>query len=164
VPAVVGTATMGAMADASARPPVADILEVPHGAGLAGLEGDRLAGVERAAAADGDDAVMPARAIDGDAVVDVPPLRVRLDLREERGRQAALLQQFHDLGQQRQLREAGVGDDQRARDAGRAAGVGQFLQASDAEPDGGRVAPVGAEMAIGVGRGGHRRRSQMISK
>ena len=43
-----------------AGPPVADVLEVPHRPGLAGHEGDDLAGIERRAAAEGDDAVMPA--------------------------------------------------------------------------------------------------------
>jgi hypothetical protein len=41
-----------------AGPPVADILEIPHGAGLAGLEGDQLAEVQRRAAAERDHAVM----------------------------------------------------------------------------------------------------------
>ena len=59
VPAVVGTATIGAMAsEFGARPPVADVLEIPDGPRLAGLEGDQLAEVERRAAAEGDDAVM----------------------------------------------------------------------------------------------------------
>jgi hypothetical protein len=61
VPAVVGTATIGRDAlGVGAGPPVADILEIPHRARLAGHEGDDLARIERRAAAEGDDAVMPA--------------------------------------------------------------------------------------------------------
>ena len=41
-----------------ARPPVADILEIPDRPRLPGLEGDQLAEVERRAAAECDDAVM----------------------------------------------------------------------------------------------------------
>ena len=41
-----------------ARPPVADILEIPHRPRLPGHEGDDLAGIERRAAAESDDAVM----------------------------------------------------------------------------------------------------------
>ena len=48
-----------------ARPPVADILEIPERPRLPGHEGDDLAGIERRAAAEGDDAVM------------LPPLRRR---------------------------------------------------------------------------------------
>jgi hypothetical protein len=47
-------------------PPILLVLEIPKRPALARLEGDRLADVEGAAAAEGDDAVMPARAIDRD--------------------------------------------------------------------------------------------------
>ncbi len=78
VPAVVGTATIGAIASAvGARPPVADILEIPDRPGLAGLEGDQLAEIERRAAAEGDDAVMLALLEHGDAGVEVGADRVR---------------------------------------------------------------------------------------
>ncbi len=43
-----------------ARPPVADILEIPERPGLPGHEGDDLAGIEARAAAEGDDPVMAA--------------------------------------------------------------------------------------------------------
>ena len=63
VPAVVGTATIGRDAvGVGARPPVADVLEIPHRPRLAGHEGDHLAGIERRAAAEGDHAVMLAGA------------------------------------------------------------------------------------------------------
>jgi hypothetical protein len=59
VPAVVGTAMIGCDAvGVGACPPVADILEIPHGTGLAAHEGQRLAKVEAAATAKGDDAVI----------------------------------------------------------------------------------------------------------
>src|SRR5256885_16404165 len=44
-----------------ARPPVADILEVEHRAGLAVHEGDQLAGIERRAAAERHHTVVAAR-------------------------------------------------------------------------------------------------------
>ena len=43
-----------------ARPPIADILEVPQRPALPGHEGDDLAGVEARAAAEGDNPVMTA--------------------------------------------------------------------------------------------------------
>ena len=62
VPAVVGTAIdrRDALADRRAVQPVADILEIPHRPALAGHEGDHLADIQRAAAAEGDDAVVAA--------------------------------------------------------------------------------------------------------
>ena len=61
VPAVVGSATIGAMRfGVGARPPVADVLEVPQRSRLPRHEGDELADIERRAAAEGDDAVMAA--------------------------------------------------------------------------------------------------------
>ena len=56
-----------------ARPPVADILEIPDRPRLPGHEGDELAGIEAAAAAEGDDAVMLA------GLEDVRRRAVRLD-------------------------------------------------------------------------------------
>ncbi len=57
----------GDLVGVGARPPIADILEIPHWAGLPGHEGDHLAGIEAGAAAEGDDAVMAAFAEGGDA-------------------------------------------------------------------------------------------------
>ena len=51
-----------------ARPPVADILEIPHRPGLRLHEGDAFADVERRAAADRDDPVMAAGFVGRDAV------------------------------------------------------------------------------------------------
>ena len=67
-----------------AGPPVADILEIPHGAGLPRHEGDHLAGIERGAAAEGDDAVVLTGLQGLEAPVDVGLDRIRLDVREDR--------------------------------------------------------------------------------
>ena len=63
-----------------ARPPVADVLEIPQRPGLAGHEGDQLAGVERRAAAERDDAVMAAGLERGDAGGDVGLDRIWFDV------------------------------------------------------------------------------------
>ncbi len=47
----------------------------------------------------------------------------------------------------RQLGEAGIGDEQGAGDAGGPAGIGKFLDAARAEADGSRVAPIGGRCA-----------------
>ena len=63
VPAVVGTATIGAMPFGSARVHQSPTSSKSHiGRVWPGHEGDQLAGIERRAAAEGDDAVMLARA------------------------------------------------------------------------------------------------------
>ena len=69
-------------------PVVADVLEVPDRLGLAGHEGDGLAGVQAAAAAEGDDAVMAAGLEGLDPVLDVLADRVGFDVAEQAGRQA----------------------------------------------------------------------------
>ena len=85
VPAVVGTATTGAMpAGIGAGPPIADVLEVPERAGLARHEGHDLARVERRSAAEGDDAVVAARAVGAQPRFDVAQGRVASDAAEQR--------------------------------------------------------------------------------
>ena len=85
VPAVVGTATTGAMpAGFGARPPVADVLEIPQRASLPRHECHDLAGVERRAAAEGDDAVVIAGAVGSQARLDVAAGRVAPDGAEQR--------------------------------------------------------------------------------
>ena len=85
VPAVVGTPIVGRHArDVHARVPVLAILEIPDRPRLPDHQRDRLAGVERAAAAERDDAVVrPPAAIRRDAVRDVGFDRVRLDVGED---------------------------------------------------------------------------------
>ena len=120
VPAVVGTATIGAMpVGVGARPPVADILEIPHRPRLAGHEGDDLAGIERRAAAEGDDAVMAARAKAASAGLDVGLDRVAAARRRtsppaarRRSRLSSAVAIIGSVG------EARIGDEQRPRDAG----------------------------------------------
>ena len=73
-----------------ARPPVADILEVPHRPRLAGHEGDRLGGVDARAAAPGDHAVMLAGAQHCDAGFDVARDRIGLHVAEQRDLEPAL--------------------------------------------------------------------------
>ena len=61
VPAVVGTATMGAMAaGVGTSPPIANVFKVPDWPRLPRHEGDHFAKVEAGAAAKGDDAVVAA--------------------------------------------------------------------------------------------------------
>ena len=98
VPAVVGTATTGAILSAiGARPPVADILEIPERPGLPGHEGDDLAGVEARAAAEGDDPVMIAGAEGGDAGLDVGLDRVGLYVGEHATGSPASFEQVERL-------------------------------------------------------------------
>src|SRR5919112_43461 len=86
VPAGGGTAMIGRVPLGAPRgPPLPDILELPHGAGLARHEGDDLAGVERRSAAEGHDAVMHTGLEGFETLVDICLDRVRLDVREDRG-------------------------------------------------------------------------------
>ena len=90
VPAVVGTATLGAMAvRIGTGPPVAHVLKLPDRTGLAGHEGDHLAEVQRRAAAEGDDAVMVACAVGGDASIEVLLGGIGVDPSEGRAAEAA---------------------------------------------------------------------------
>ena len=148
VPAVVGTATIGAIRlGVGARPPVADILEIPDRPLLPGHEGDELADIEPAAAAEGDDAVMPA------GLEDVRRRAVRLvstGLGCTSEKMPGVSPPFaHDVERARgdvELREARIGDEQRLHDARGLAGLGKLGDAARAEADGGRVAPVGDEL------------------
>ena len=147
VPAVVGTATIGAIAvGIGARPPVADILEIPHRPGLSGLEGDQLAEIERRAAAEGDDAVMLALREGGDAGGEVGLDRVGLDVGKHRMRHLGVGEDLQRARDDRQPGKAGIGDEQRPLDAGRGKRVRQFGDAARAEADGGRVVPFGNEL------------------
>ncbi len=78
VPAVVGTATIGAMPPGSARcrpgrrcPPVPDVFEVPQRPRLPGHERDQLAGIQRRTAAEGNHAIVGAGAVGAEAIFDV---------------------------------------------------------------------------------------------
>ena len=119
VPAVVGTATIGAiLSGIGARPPVADILEIPDRARLPGHEGDDLAGIEARAAAEGDDAVMAAGAEHGDAGFDIRSTGLGCTSENiATGSPASFSRPRARLGDG-QLGEARIGDEQRALDAG----------------------------------------------
>ena len=91
VPAVVGTATIGAMPFGSARVHQSPTSSKSHiGRVCPAMKAIDLAGVERRAAAEGDDAVVPAGAQRLEAGLDIGRDRVGLDSREDgRGRPAA---------------------------------------------------------------------------
>jgi hypothetical protein len=117
VPAVVGTATIGAMLVGSARVHQSPtILEIPHRPRLPRHEGDQLADVEARAAAEGDDAVMPpARK----AATPASTLAASdwVDVGEHR-RHARILEELQRLRRDRQADQPGIGDEQRPIDAG----------------------------------------------
>ena len=127
------------------RPPVADILVIPDGPGLARHEGDHLAKVEARTAAEGDDPVMPARLVDLQPGGKVLLVRVRVDIGEDRAAKPGGLHDIQRRGGDRQVAQAPVGDQQRALHAGLCAGLGQFCNAACAEFDRGRVGPVSGE-------------------
>src|SRR6185437_16540246 len=79
-----------------ARPPIADVFEVPYRPRLRLHEGDAFADVERRAAADGDDAVMAAGLVGGDPGGEIGLRRVRLDVAEHRRLEARRSQPFDD--------------------------------------------------------------------
>ena len=116
VPAVVGTATTGAIAiSVRAHPIVADVLEIPDRALLPGHERDELAGIERRAATKGDDAVMAVAAVNVDFRNDVGLDRVGTDGTEQASLQSRLGKRRHSVLHHRGDREIRVGDDERPR-------------------------------------------------
>ena len=128
-----------------AGPPVAHVLEVPDRAGLAGHEGDHLAQIQRRAAAEGDDAVMAARAVGGDAGIEVLLGGIGVDLGEDRAAEPALIQNVESPLSHRQRRQAAVGHEERPLDVGVGAGGRQLRDAACAEADGGGIGPVGGK-------------------
>ena len=107
VPAVVGTATIGAMhACVGARPPVADVLEVEHRARLALHEGDQLAGIERRAAAERHHAVMAAGLEGRDAGREIGLDRIGLHVGEQLRRHAGGGERLHRLRGHRHFGDA----------------------------------------------------------
>ena len=115
--------------------------EVPQRPLLPGHEGDRLAGVERAAAADRDDPVVATIAVGGEPGLDRRPDRIGPHRGEKAGAKVGALQVLdrprHDIeaGQSR------IGDDQRPRDAGPTTGRGEPANAAGSEHDMGREVP-----------------------
>ena len=130
-----------------ARPPVADILEVPDRARLAGLEGDQLAEIERRAAAEGDDAVMLALLEHGDAGGEVGIDRVRPSPRKTR--HAGILASSRIFSVEATTgslaRPGSVTKSGRLMPAA-ASASGSSLMRPGAEADGGRVVPFGDQL------------------
>ena len=77
-----------------------------------------LADIHARAAAEGDHAVMAARPIGGEAVVEVLQRRIAVDLGEDRDRHVGLLQDVERPGDDRQIDQPRIGDEERPRDAG----------------------------------------------
>ena len=100
-----------------ARPPVADILEIPHRPGLPGHEGDDLARVEPRAAAKGDHPVMPARAQHCNARFHIGRHRVRLDLGKQPDLDPGVAQQRQHALRHRQVGQPRIGHQQRPHNA-----------------------------------------------
>jgi hypothetical protein len=91
-----------------ARPPIADILEIPQWAALPGRKRDDLARVEARAAAEGDDAVMFSGAEGDDAGFDVSLDRVRLNVGEHGDRKPRLFEKAERLLRDRELGKARI--------------------------------------------------------
>ena len=96
VPAVVGMVTMGGTFGPMKLPAVDRVVVVDERPLVRDLERDELARVERRAAADRDDALRAVRPVRGDAVEHVLFDRVRVDLVEDRRRDAGRLEQAAD--------------------------------------------------------------------
>ncbi len=123
------------------RPPVADVLEVPERSLLSRHEGNDLACIERGTPAEGDDAVVAARTVGGEAGEHVAARGVTAHGAEER-RCGQSRERTPDHGR---IDEPLVGHDERASDAGARARRGQFGDAAGPRPDRGRVVPVAAQ-------------------
>ena len=120
VPAVVGTATIGAMPAGSARVHQSPTSSKSHiGRVWPRMKATTLPAVERRAAAEGDDAVVAAVAQRREAGGDVRLGRVRLHVGEDRGvagrRRRSTPSARAVIGS---VDEAGVGDEERPGDAG----------------------------------------------
>ena len=128
-----------------ARPPIADILEVPHRTPLARHERDQLADIETRAAAERDHTVMSAGPVGGDAGGEVLLARVRIDVGEHRPAQPGRIQEIEHPGRDRQRRQPAIRHQQGPRDAGYSTRFAELADATGAEPDGRRIAPVGRQ-------------------
>jgi hypothetical protein len=125
-------------------PPILLVLEIPERPILSRHEGDHLADVERAAAAERDDAVVTAVGKGGEAELDIGPDRIRVKAREQAGGETGRLVARERLADHRQLGEARIGDQQRPLQAELAAGRRQLGDPAGPEADRGRIVPVGA--------------------
>jgi hypothetical protein len=125
-----------------ARPPVADILEIPYRAGLASHESHAFAEIEARAATECDDTVMTAILVGLDPGGEVLVVRVGVDIGEDRPAKTTRFENVECILRDRHRREAAIGDQQRLLHAQRLAMIGEFLDAARAHLDQGGVAPV----------------------
>ena len=118
-----------------ARPPVADVLEVPDRPGLPGHERDQLADIERRAAAERDDAVMAVPALSRDPARCWPrpgwPAWTLSKISIREARRSDMRGAAFALSTASAERPGSV-TKQRTLDAGRLAGIGEF---ADPGPD-----------------------------
>jgi hypothetical protein len=84
-----------------------------------------------------------------DARFDVSLDRVRLNVGKQCDRKPRVFEKPERLLRDRKLGKPRISHEQRPRDAGGTAGVGEFLDATGAEANGGRVAPIGGRCAHG---------------
>ena len=127
------------------RPPVADILEIPHRTGLPGHERHQLSRVQRRAAAKRHDSVVPARAKRLHPGLQIALVGIGIDLAEHAAPQTGGVEQIEGAGRHRQLRQRPVGDQQRRADSGLGAGLGQLGDPAGPESDRGGIGPVSGE-------------------
>ncbi|KAG1252578.1 hypothetical protein G6F65_017861 [Rhizopus arrhizus] len=127
-----------------ARIVVAAILEVPQRPLLARHQRNRLGCVQRRAATESDDAVMPALLVRRHAIFDIAARRVALDLVEEAALQACLAAGAHGVAHHRQCGKAGIRDKQGPPHTEFGAPIGKLLDAAGARLDGGGKVPVDA--------------------
>ena len=121
--------------DVHARVPVLAIFEIPDRARLPDHQCNCFAGVERAAAAERDHAIVRTAPICRHAVRDVRLHRVCLQVGEDFAREAGAAAGLDSLRDHRQSGEPGIGDEQRTRDTQRLARIGQLRDAARAEAD-----------------------------
>ena len=119
-----------------ARPPVADVLEIPHRPRLAGHEGDDLAGIEPAAAAESDHPVMAAGAQHREPASTLAAIGLELTSENKAG--ACPAAQDLETPARWRCRETGIGDHQRTADARLPAGIGEPADRAHAEQHLGR--------------------------
>src|SRR4051812_41030587 len=85
-----------------------------------------------------------------DARLEISLVGVRIDLSKHGPSQPGILKDVERRLGDRHRRETAIGDQQRLADAEAFAGFGQFGYAPATELDGGRIAPVGSDIAHAV--------------
>ena len=128
---------------------VTDVFEVPQRPVLEGCEGDCLAGVQSAAAAERNHPVGAMSPEGFTAVGDVSAGRIAGNVAESGEVETSGGHGRPGLGDHRADGQAPVGDQERSLDADRSAGLGQLGDAAGAEPNGGRVVPITGERSHG---------------